>query len=91
LTIRFDLDELKEKMKNKLEIKISEETRNTITETFEYLKKNKKELRNQMKGRYETLVKCTKQVEKKPDDIEVAKKAALAEDAYNVFKDKVVA
>jgi len=56
LTIRFDLDELKEKMKNKLEIKITPETKEKITETFEYLKKNKKELRNQMKMRYEKFI-----------------------------------
>jgi hypothetical protein len=56
LTIRFDLDELKEKMKNRLEVKIPAETKDKIIETFEYLKKNKKELRNQMKMRYEKFI-----------------------------------
>lgn len=89
MTIRFDLDELKERMKNKLEIKIPEETRTQITETFEYLKTNKKELLNQMKWRYEKFIKWQNMVEKNPDNQELAKKSALAEDEYNTFKEKV--
>lgn len=42
-----------------------------------------------MKTRYEKFARWTKKVEKAPDNQELAKSAALAEDEYVTFKVKV--
>jgi hypothetical protein len=86
LTIRFDLDELKEKLENKLDIQISDKQKAEIKETVEYLRKSKAQLIKMMKYKYEEFMRRAKAVEKKPDDQEVAKAAALAESEYVTYK-----
>jgi hypothetical protein len=90
LTIRFDLDELKEKMKNKLNIEISPEVKAEIKDTVTSLKKNKAQLAKIMKYKYEEFIRRQKQVEKKPDDQKIAKQAAEAEEEYTMYKEKAV-
>jgi hypothetical protein len=89
LNIRFDLDELKQKMKNKLDIKIPQKTRTEIKTTIEYLRKNKSQLIKMLKYKYEQYIYYFTLVQKFPDNQDYAKKAALAEDEYNTYKEQI--
>lgn len=86
LNIKFDLAAFKEKMANKLDIKIPDEKKEEIKNTFKYLKNNKHQLVKMMKFKYDQFMERQKKHEEKPDDQEIAKDAALAEDEYETYK-----
>lgn len=86
LNVQFDLDEIKEGGSVKFEVELNEADRTEIRTMVNLMKNNTGQIDRIMKSKYDEYIELNHQLIKEPDNQELAKSAAYAEQTYTAWK-----